>query len=73
MEPIPNLSLITIARNGVDPSSSIGVMLATPDVLPAGVKSEITRLVHEVRGKRATVRIFVLQEVPEEPNPRPAG
>lgn len=73
VEPIPNLSLITIARNGVDPSSSIGVMLATPDVLPAGVKSEITRLVHEVRGKRATVRIFVLQEVPEEPNPRPAG
>ena len=73
VEPIPNLSLITIARNGVDPSSSIGVMLATPDVLPAGVKSEITRLVHEVRGKGAPVRVFVLQEVPEEPSPRSAG
>jgi len=72
VEPMPNLSLITIARSGVDPSSSIGVLLATPDVLPAGVKTEITRLVHEARGKRATVRIFVLQEVPEEPNPRSA-
>ena len=70
-ESVPDLHLITIARDGVDPASDIGILLATPGALPAGVKDNLTRLVREVRGGKPTVRIFALQEVREAQPPVP--
>ncbi len=68
-ESVPDMHLITIARSGVDPASDIGILLAIPGALPAGVKDNLTRLVREVRGGKPAVRIFALQEAREAQTP----
>jgi uncharacterized hydrophobic protein (TIGR00271 family) len=69
VELVPDMQLITIARAGVDPASDIGILLATPGALPAGVRDDLTRLVREVRGEQPAVRIFALQEAREAQAP----
>jgi uncharacterized hydrophobic protein (TIGR00271 family) len=63
---LPGVTLITIARVSVEPTSAVSILLATPGKLPVGIKDELTRLVREVRGGKTTVRVVVLREVREE-------
>lgn len=65
LESVPEVTLVTIGRVSVEPASSVSILLATPGTIPAGLKDELTRLVHDVRGGSPTVRIIVLQEVRE--------
>jgi len=66
LDSVPDVTLITIARVSVEPKSAVGILLVTPGKLPVGIKDELTRLVHEVRGGNPMVRIVVLREVLEE-------
>jgi uncharacterized membrane protein len=66
LETIPGITLITIARVSVDPTSVIGILLATDENLPAGFKEELTSLVRKVRNGNPTVRIITLREISEE-------
>ena len=66
LDSVPGVTLITIARFSLEPESDISIMLAAAGDLPAGIKNELTRIVHEVRGGNPTVRILALREVREE-------
>jgi uncharacterized hydrophobic protein (TIGR00271 family) len=66
LDSVPEVTLITIARVSVEPKSAVSILLVTPGQLPVGIKDELTRLVHEVRGGKPTVRIVALREVLEE-------
>ena len=66
IETIPEVTLVTIGRVSVEPASSVSILLATPGTYPAGIKDELTRLVHDVRGGSPSVRIVILQEVGKE-------
>ena len=66
LESVPEVSLMTIARVSVEPTSSISILLLASGEVPAGTKDDLTRLVHEVRGGDPTVRIVVLREVLEQ-------
>lgn len=66
LEAIPGITLITIARVSVDPTSAISILLATNEALPAGFKEELTSLVRKARNGNPTVRIIVLREISEE-------
>lgn len=66
LDSVPGVTLITIARFSLEPKSDISIMLAATGDLPAGIKNELTRIVHEVRGGNPTVRILALREVREE-------
>ena len=62
----PELSLITLGRNSVEPDTGITLMATTTGPLDASVKD---RLIHIVRTARkdndAIVRVFTLLEAPE--------
>jgi len=66
LDAVPGVTLITIARVSVDPTSAIGILLATDKELPAGFKQELTSLVQKARGGSPTVRIIALLEVGEK-------
>jgi hypothetical protein len=66
IDTIPGVTLVTIGRVSVEPASSVSILLATAGKYPAGLKDELTRLVHDVRGGRPVVRIIILKEVGEE-------
>lgn len=66
LETVPGVTLITIARVSVEPTSAVNILLATHGTLPVGIKNELTTLVRQVRGGNPTVRILALQEVLEE-------
>ena len=70
VESLPGVTLITIARVSVEPTSAVSVLLATLGKLPVGFKNELTRIVREVRGGNTTVRVVVLREVREEQESR---
>jgi len=65
LDTIPDVSLITIARVSVEPSSAVNILLAAEGKLPVGLKDELTSLVRKVRGGNPTVRVIALQEVRE--------
>ncbi len=67
IDSIAGVRLITIARVSVEPASSITVLLAVADTLPAGLKEEVDRLVRQHRGGNPDVRIIALREVTEQP------
>ena len=60
---VPDVKLISIARVSVEPASSVGILLSVTDTLPAGLKQDLTELVHDVRGGDPDVRIIALREV----------
>jgi uncharacterized hydrophobic protein (TIGR00271 family) len=60
---VPDVNLISIARVSVEPASSVGILLSASDTLPAGLKHDLTELVHDVRGGDPDVRIIALREV----------
>jgi len=66
LESVPEVSLMTIARVSVEPTSSISILLLATGKVPVGTKDDLTRLVHEVRGGNPTVRVVVLREVLEQ-------
>jgi uncharacterized hydrophobic protein (TIGR00271 family) len=66
VESIPGVTLVTIGRVSVEPASSVSILLATQGKYPAGIKDELTGLVHDTRGGSPTVRIIILQEAHEE-------
>ena len=66
LESVSGVRLITIARVSVEPASAVSILIAAQRKLPAGIKDELTRLVHDVRGGSPTVRIVALREVTEE-------
>jgi uncharacterized membrane protein len=66
LDSVPGVTLMTIARVSVEPTSAVSILLVTPGKLPVGVKDELTRLVRDVRGGKPTVRIVALREVLEE-------
>jgi uncharacterized hydrophobic protein (TIGR00271 family) len=66
LDTVSGVTLIMIARSSVEPSSAVSILLAAPGEAPAGLKAELTRLVHEARGDDPIVRVLVLREVLEE-------
>jgi uncharacterized hydrophobic protein (TIGR00271 family) len=69
LDALPGVTLVTIARVSVEPTSSVSILLSTSGRLPAGIKEELTALVHQVRGGNPDVRIIALQEAQEQPAP----
>ena len=65
LESVPALTLLTIARNSVEPSSSVSILLTTSGKVPEGIKDDLARIVHEVRGDDPSVRVVILREVLE--------
>lgn len=71
LDSVPGVTLITIARVSVEPTSAVSILLATSGILPSGTKDKLTHLVHKERGGNPTVRIVVLKEVQEEQESKP--
>ena len=69
LDSVPGVTLITIARVSVEPASSVSMLLSASGPLPAGIRDELTRLVHEVRGGNPDVRIIALQAAQEQAAP----
>lgn len=66
LDSLPDVTLITIARVSVEPTSAVNILLATPGVFTAEMKAELSRLVQETRGGDPTVRVIALREVVDE-------
>lgn len=66
LDTIPGVTLVTIARVSVEPTSAVSILLASDGKLPVGIKSRLTSLVQEARGGTTTVRIIALHEVHED-------
>lgn len=61
----PNLDLIGMARNSVEPDTGITILMTTTDPVKTGLKDELIQIIRTARGdKDAIVRIFILLEVP---------
>lgn len=63
---VPGVSLLTIARAGVEPRSSVSILLTSSGGVPKDIKGELIRLVMEAHGGDPDVRIVVLREVLEQ-------
>ena len=66
LQTVPDVSLITIARVSVEPTSAVNILLATQGKLPTGIKDKLTGLVREARGGTPTVRSVALHDVLED-------
>lgn len=71
IDSVPEVTLFTIARLSLEPTSDVNIVLTATGELPVGVKAELTRIVHEVRGGNPNVRVVALREIHEESEPKP--
>jgi uncharacterized hydrophobic protein (TIGR00271 family) len=61
----PDLDLISMARDSVEPHTGITILLATDGPLKSNVKDDLVNIVRTARGdKDAIVRVFTLLEAP---------
>ena len=56
----PQVELIAIARNGVEPEAGITAILATEDGLPRGFEEQLRDVIQEAHRGQPVVRIFAL-------------
>lgn len=64
----PNVELISMARDSVEPDTGITLLIAAQGQLPEGFREELEEIVRTARErKNAIVRVFALQEVDSTP------
>jgi len=56
----PQVELIAIARNGVEPAAGITALLATDDGLPRGFEEQLRDVIQEAHRGEPLVRVFAL-------------